>query len=141
MIASSICAGFGWRYIRRKEIPIHRRWMLTAAFFGLCFFLSYAVDTLLVGDTSFGGPAQYRAPYQIFLQIHVMLATIAGILGVITIWLAIKRRFSAHRRIAPWTIVLWFISAGTGLVVYLLLFVIFPPGPTVANLMHILTGR
>ena len=140
MIASAVTAAFGWRFIRQRRVRVHRRFMLTSSFLGAAFFVSYAVGTLLVGDTAFGGPRQYSAAYQVFLQIHVLLATAAAVLGVITLRYALKGRFPRHRRIAPWTVVFWFISAATGLAVYLLLFVVFPPGPTVGNLWHLLTS-
>lgn len=141
MIASAICASIGWYFIRRKNRAVHRRWMLSASVLGAVFFVSYALGTFLIGDTSYGGPQKYSAAYQLFLQVHVVLATVAAVLGVITLRFAFKERFSRHRRVAPWTVTLWLISAATGLVVYLLLFVVFPPGPTVGNLLHLLTAR
>ncbi|HVB11197.1 MAG TPA: DUF420 domain-containing protein [Bacillota bacterium] len=130
MLASAVAMAIGWGLIRRRNIPAHRRAMLTAAALALAFFLSYALHTLLVGDTSFGGPAGWRTPYLIFLQIHTLLATVAGVMGIITLRWALRKEFSKHRRIAPWTASLWFVAAGTGLVVFLMLYVVFPSGPT-----------
>ena len=141
MISSAVTAAIGWRYIRRKQVDIHRRWMITSASLGATFFVSYLTGTIVIGDTMYGGPARFSAPYQIFLLVHVLLATVAAVLGVITLRLALKARFGKHRKVAPWTVVLWFISAATGLVVYLLLFVVFTPGPSVGNLLHVLTGN
>ena len=141
MISSAVAAAVGWRFIRRKQVDIHRRWMLTSASLGAAFFVSYLAGTIVIGDTMYGGPSQYSTPYQVFLLVHVLLATVAAVLGVITLRLALKARFGKHRRVAPWTVVLWFISAATGLVVYLLLFVVFTPGPSVGNLLHVLTGN
>ena len=138
MIISAVIAVFGWRQIRKKNREVHRRLMMTSSLFGAGFFISYAVATFVIGDTSYGGPSSLAVPYQIFLQIHVMLATIAAVMGVVTIVLALRSRFSTHRRIGPFTVVFWLVSAATGLVVYLMLFVIFPPGPTIKNLIHVL---
>ncbi len=140
MMASALFAAVGWYQIRRKDVHRHRRMMILAASLGAAFFVSYALGTLLVGDSSFGGPKSVAMLYQVILQIHVMLATIAAVMGVITIILAARRRFRLHRKIAPWTAVFWFVSAGTGLIVYLMLFVIFPPGPTVGNVLHLITS-
>lgn len=137
MIASSLCAAIGIVYIRKRATARHRFWMLTAASLGLCFFVSYVLGSLIVGDTAFGGPPDLAVAYQIFLLIHILLAIVAGVLGVVTIRAALQGRLAFHRRIAPWTATLWFIAAATGLLVYLLLFVIFAPGPTV-NLFHAL---
>jgi putative membrane protein len=130
MLASAVALAIGWGLIRRRQIDRHRRAMLTAAALGLAFFLSYAVHTLLVGDTSFGGPSAWRTPYLVFLQIHTVLATVAGVMGVITIRWALRQEFAKHRRIAPWTASLWLVAAGSGLMVFLMLYVIFPSGPT-----------
>ncbi|MCY0901233.1 MAG: DUF420 domain-containing protein [Firmicutes bacterium] len=135
MIASSICAAIGIVYIKRKQQGRHRKWMLTAVTLGACFFVSYVLGSLIVGDTAFGGPKSLFAAYQIFLITHIFLAVVAAIMGVMTVRAALKGNFARHRKIAPWTAVLWFVAAATGLVVYLVLFVIYAPGPTV-NLFH-----
>lgn len=139
MIGSALCVALGWQAVRRRRLHRHRRLMLTASALGAAFFLSYAARTALIGDTSFGGPAAWRAPYQAFLQVHTLLATTAGVLGVLTLRRALRRRFHAHRRVAPWTAVLWLAAAATGLAVYLLLYVVFPPGGT-AGLWRALRG-
>lgn len=137
MIASSLCAAIGIGYIRKRATVLHRMWMLTAASLGVCFFVSYVLGSLIVGDTAFGGPRSLDVPYQIFLLLHIALAITAGVMGVLTIRAAVRQRFDVHRRLAPMTATLWFIAAGTGLLVYLLLFVFFSPGQTV-NLFHAL---
>lgn len=131
MIASAISAAIGWYYVRRRQLDTHRRFMLVGSGLGAAFLVTYLLKSLVAGDTTFGGPERLRLPYLIFLVFHILLATIAGIMGVATIRRALQRRFDLHRRIAPMTATLWFLAAGTGLVVYLLLYIIYPPGPTV----------
>ena len=140
MISSALCLAFGWRAIRRREVRRHRRLMIWASWLGAMFFVTYVVKTLLVGDTTFGGPAAWSAPYQVFLQTHATLATVAGVLGVITLRLGLMARFPRHRRVAPWTATLWLVAAGSGLMVFLLLYVIFPPGVT-TNVLRAITGH
>lgn len=128
-----ISAGFiavGWYFIRRGHRETHRRLMLTGATFATAFFVSYVLRTLFVGDTSFGGPSWLSLPYTIFLQAHATLATVAAVLGIITIRRALLGRFDLHKRIAPWTAVTWLVAAGSGLVVFLLLYVVYNPGAT-----------
>ncbi len=131
MLGSAVCLGIGWYQVRHHHIHAHRRWMLATTTLGAAFFVTYVLHTALVGDTSFGGPAALAAPYQVFLQTHATLATVAGILGVLTLRRALRRRFTLHRRIAPWTAVLWLIAAASGLTVFILLYLAYPPGPTV----------
>ena len=46
-----------------------------------------------------------------------------------TLWLAKHQRFDAHKQIARWTLPLWLYVSVTGVVVYLLLYQIFPQHP------------
>lgn len=130
MIVSALLIATGWIYIRRGQRETHRKLMLTGAGFATAFFISYVLRSLLVGDTVFGGPHKYSTAYTIFLQAHATLATVAAIIGIITIRRALLERFQLHRKIAPWTASAWLIAAGSGLVVFLLLYVIYQPGVT-----------
>lgn len=138
MFASASLVAVGWVQIRRGHVHTHRRLMLTAATLGAAFFVSYLFSTLTIGDTLYGGPHRYAMSYQVFLQVHVVLATAAAVLGVITLRFALRSRFGRHRRVAPWTATLWFISAASGLAVFLILFVVFKPGPHTTSLIHVL---
>lgn len=128
MLSSAASLLIGWQRIRHGQVARHRRAMLTTATLAVAFFVSYAVKSLVYGDTTFGGPAGIATAYQVFLQVHVTLATLAAILGILTLRYALRSRFDRHRRIAPWTASMWLVAAGTGLVVFLLLYVVFPPG-------------
>lgn len=130
MIVSALLILTGWIYIRRGKKDTHKKLMLTGATFATAFFVSYVLRTLLVGDTTFAGPTILKGPYQVFLQAHATLATVAAVLGIITIRRALLGRFQLHRRIAPWTASVWLVAAASGLVVFLLLYVIYSPGAT-----------
>lgn len=138
MIISAILIATGWVYIRRGKRETHRKFMLAGATFATAFFISYVLRSLLVGDTTFGGPHKYSLAYTIFLQAHATLATVAAIIGIITIRRALLERFTLHRRIAPWTASVWLIAAASGLVVFLLLYVVYRPGIT-TNLFRAVT--
>lgn len=137
MLASAGFVTAGWYQIRHGKVHRHRRFMLTGAVLGATFFISYVASSFLIGDTYFGGPAAMLAPYQVFLQVHVLLATASAVLGVLTIRYALRATFSRHKKVAPWTAASWLIAAGTGLVVFLLLFVVYPPGPSTTALWNL----
>ncbi|WP_338055198.1 DUF420 domain-containing protein [Sulfobacillus harzensis] len=133
-------AGFvtaGWYQIRHRHVRRHRRFMLTGATLGAAFFVSYVAASFLIGDTYFGGPKAMAIPYQIFLQVHVLLATAAAVLGILTIRYALRAAFRRHKKVAPWTASAWLVAAGTGLVVFLLLFVVYPQGPSTTALWNL----
>ena len=54
----------------------------------------------------------------------------AGVLGISqsTVSRAARERFDAHKAIARWTLPLWLYVSVTGVVIYLLLYQIFPQG-------------
>lgn len=140
ILLSAISMAFGWYFIRKQNIVAHRRLMLTGSAFAILFFLLYLARTVFIGDTTFGGPDRWKPAYYAFLQTHSVLATVAAILGVITLTFAFRQNFRRHRKIGPWTLVTWFITAATGTAVYLLLYVIYPSGST-TSLLHAWLGH
>jgi putative membrane protein len=140
IVLSAICIAIGWVFIRRRNVEAHRKMMVTGAILAALFFISYVTKTIVIGDTTFSGPKSVKAPYQIFLQTHSILATVGGILGLITLWAAYKANFGFHRKIGPWTAIIWFISAASGVTVFLLLYVIYPPG-TPTNIFRAWLGH
>lgn len=137
---SAIVMAFGWVAIRRGKKETHKRLMLTSVLLAACFFISYMLKTLLVGDTTFGGPKSVRLFYYTFLQTHSILATVAAIMGVITLVYAFRQAFGKHRKIGPWTAVIWFITAFTGFTVFCMLYIIYPTGEP-ATLLHAWLGH
>lgn len=127
---SGILVAFGWYCIRRRKTTTHIKLMKWAAVFATIFFVTYASRTLFIGNTLFGGPDDVRIFYQIFLIFHILLATIGGVMGLITLYYGYKGQYAKHKRIGPWTSVIWFGSAITGVTVYVLLYVIYPGGST-----------
>jgi putative membrane protein len=126
MLISGFCVAAGWGQIRKKEIESHRRLMITATIFAALFFIGYASKMLFIGDTPFSGPAQYRPAYLVFLTTHSTLASIGAILGAVSLRLAGKKRFAQHKKLGPWTAVVWFITVISGFIVFLLLYIIYP---------------
>ncbi len=138
ILLSAVLIGAGWYAIRHGAIRWHRRLMFWGSVSASLFFLSYVFKTVVIGDTSFGGPERLKGVYTTFLDIHTTMATVVAIMGIITWRRALRWRFRLHRRIAPWTAGGWMVTAATGLTVFLLLYVIFPPGHTTGNLLKLL---
>ena len=61
-------------------------------------------------------------------------------MGLITIWLGLKNRLDKHRKLGPVTSIIWFFTAITGVMVYLLLYVIYEGGHTTSVFKAILGG-
>lgn len=140
IVLSAIFVAIGWNLILRRKIEAHKKVMLAAGASALTFFIIYVSRTVFVGNTAFGGPDEYKLFYTIFLIFHITLATTGGIMGLITIWWGLKNRLDKHRKIGPFTSVVWFFTAITGVIVYLLLYVIYEGGHTTSVFKAILGG-
>ncbi|WP_040949566.1 DUF420 domain-containing protein [Gorillibacterium massiliense] len=142
IVISATLVGFGWYYIRKGKQETHQKFMVTGAVFALMFFLIYMSRTLFEGNTSFSdaAPTWIKDSYFVFLIFHITLATIAGVFGLITLFLAYRKEFGKHRKLGRWTATLWLLTAPTGVMVYLLLYVMYPGGTTKPMLDVLLGG-
>lgn len=139
MIATSATfVVIGWRLILKGEEKKHKKAMITAAYFALGFFVFYISKTVFVGNTSFGGPDSVKIYYTIFLIFHIILSTIGAVFGIVTLRLGFIDSRAKHRKIGPITSVIWLFSAITGVVVYILLYLLFPGGETTSLIKAIL---
>jgi putative membrane protein len=113
--------------------------MITAAIFALTFFIIYMSRTIFVGNVQFGGPDYIKVPYTIFLVFHIILATVGGLMGIGSLTLAFMQKFNIHRVFSRFTAVIWFLTAITGIVVYVMLFILWP-GPMDTSLLKAIMG-
>ncbi|EGL81899.1 protein of unknown function DUF420 [Caldalkalibacillus thermarum TA2.A1] len=139
IVISAILVAIGWVVIRRGDTKRHIQVMAFASIFAVIFFVIYMSRTIFIGNTAFGGPDHVAPYYHLFLLFHIVLATLAAVLGLLTLYYGFKQQYNQHKRIGPLTSVIWFLTAVTGVTVYLLLYVIYPPGET-TNLLRAIIG-
>lgn len=125
---SALLVAVGWYNVSKKQVEQHKKLMFSAGVFALLFFILYCYRTIFLGNTSFGGPEQLKIYYFIFLIFHIFLATSGGVFGVISLITGFNENLIIHRRIGPITCIAWFLSAITGVIIYLLLYILFPNG-------------
>ncbi len=124
----------GYRFIRRGNTGAHRRCMVAAfcvsVLFVVCYlaYHTYVSYVLKQGPTVFRHPAWFRPWYLAILLSHTVLAVVIVPLVLITLWRGFQGQWEKHRRIAHWTWPLWLYVSATGLLIYLLLYQIFPQG-------------
>ncbi len=125
---SGVLLVLAFRAIRARAIERHRRLMLAAAATSTVFLVSYLVYHAHVGSVRFTGQGPVRAVYFTILISHTILA--AAILPMVlrTLYLGLKRRDDAHRRLARWTFPFWLYVSVTGVVIYVMLYQLYPPG-------------
>ncbi len=125
---SAVLVVLAYRAIRRLQIERHRTLMLTAAAVSALFLVSYVTYHAQVGSVRFTAQGLPRAVYFAVLGSHTLLAVATLPLVVRTLYLGLRRRDDRHRRIARWTLPIWLYVSVTGVVVYLMLYRLYPPG-------------
>jgi putative membrane protein len=116
----------GFFLIKNGNISAHRKCMLTACVSSTLFLIGYLTYHSFFGSTSFKGQGWIRPVYFSILLTHTVLAIVIVPLVLLTLFRALRERFDAHRRIARWTLPLWLYVSVTGVIVYLLLYQIYP---------------
>jgi uncharacterized membrane protein YozB (DUF420 family) len=76
--------------------------------------------------TKFVDPAWFRPIYLAILLTHLIGAIAIVPLVLMTVSRAFKERFEAHKVIARWTLPIWLYVSITGVVIYVLLYRVFP---------------
>ena len=111
----------GFIFIRARNIAAHRASMITAFVFSTLFLVSYILHHYLHGDVRYPIHAAYRSVYLPLLASHIVLATAALPLVLITFFFSLSGRFPQHRKIARWTLPLWLYVSVTGVITYVML--------------------
>ncbi len=124
---SAVLLTGGFIAIKTGRKIAHRNCMIaafcTSAVFLGCY-LTYHITVKTV--THFVDPAWFRPYYLTLLATHTILAAAIVPMILITLHRARKEQFEAHKKIARWTWPLWMYVSVTGVVIYLLLYQIFP---------------
>ena len=129
---SAVFLSWGLYFIRRRNQIAHRNCMLaafaTSTLFLICYitYHTYVARVLHRGPTRFINPAWFRPFYLSILGTHTVLAVIIVPLAIITLTRGLRERFEAHKKISRWTWPLWMYVSITGVLIYFLLYQIFP---------------
>ena len=116
----------GFLQIRKKNLLVHRRLMLAACATSVLFLISYLTYHALAGSTRFVGTGWSRPVYFTILISHTILATAVLPLAIVTVWRGLRDQRARHRAIARWTFPVWMYVSVTGVLVYLMLYHVFP---------------
>jgi putative membrane protein len=123
---SAVFLAAGFVCIKRKNTGAHRACMITAFCTSVVFLGCYLTYHYYAGRTVFRDPPWFRPWYLLLLTTHTILAVVIVPLILVTLNRALKARYEAHRKIARWTWPLWMYVSVTGVLVYLILYKIFP---------------
>jgi protein SCO1/2 len=126
----------GYSAIRRRLVGLHIVCMVTALGLSTLFLISYGyhhavikhgLSTSFVEQTSHANPPDWVARvYYFVLWTHIPLAVLIVPLALVTATFGITGRLRRHMRLARWTLPLWLYVAITGVVVYWMLYRLYP---------------
>jgi len=133
----------GLLLIRRGRQQAHARVMIGAFFVSCLFLASYLTYHYTAGHVEFTHPGVVRYVYLTILLTHIPLAVLVPFLALATIAFGLlgtgwrgaaqlpaetRARFlTRHRRFARWTLPIWMYVSVTGVVVYVMLYHLWPP--------------
>jgi uncharacterized membrane protein YozB (DUF420 family) len=125
---SAVLLVVGYLFIRRRKVTQHKLCMLSAFVVSCIFLISYLTLRYYAGMTRFTGRGWIRPIYFAILTSHTILAATIVPLALVTLTRALRGRFDRHVRIARWTLPLWLYVSVTGVLVYWMLYHLFPQG-------------
>jgi protein SCO1/2/putative membrane protein len=133
---SGVLILLGYVAIRRRLVRLHASCMLSAIAVSAGFLASYLFYHLVVKE---GRPTRFtdQAPaapkwvaylYLGILLTHTLLAVFAAPMAIYTAYRGLRGQIASHVRVARWTLPIWLYVSMTGVVVYWMLYRLYPPG-------------
>jgi putative membrane protein len=126
---SGILIVVGFIMIRRRNVAAHRACMIGAVATSIIFLISYLIYHYHAGATRFAGTGLSRPFYFFVLTTHTVLAATIVPFVVVTLRRALKGEFARHLKVARWTFPMWVYVSVTGVIVYFMLYHIYPSRP------------
>jgi uncharacterized membrane protein YozB (DUF420 family) len=120
----------GYLAIKARQPRLHRGLMLAAFSVSVVFLASYLYFHFVVKGgqpTRFTTPGWPKAVYLAVLLSHTVLAMAVAVMAPVTLWLGFGAPGNRHVRWARWTFPIWLYVSVTGVVVYLMLYRLYPP--------------
>ena len=123
---SAVLLFTGYTFIRKRNVTAHRACQIAALVMSVLFLVSYLTYHYYHGTTRFLGTGLVRPIYFTVLTSHTILAIVIVPLVALTFYRALRGDFVRHRRIARITLPIWLYVSITGVIVYLMLYQIYP---------------
>ncbi len=123
---STVLLLVGYVAVKRRKIPVHRASMIGAFVASCVFLVGYLSRFALTGSHRFPDVGWVRTVYLAILISHMLLAIVTVPLVLRTLFLASRKRFEEHRKIARITYPIWLYVSFTGVVVYVMLYHLAP---------------
>ena len=124
---SAVLLVFAFVFVKRRQYRNHAIAMI-AAFTTSAVFLFFYVSSYLIHDERSSGlpPGPVKTAYLLMLLTHVVLAVVMLPMILTAFWRAYRRQWERHHRIASPTFWIWLYVSVTGVVIYWMLYHLFP---------------
>lgn len=119
---AAVCLLGGFVAIKKENKVLHKRFMVGALVISTAFLTSYLIYHFNYPSTPYPGTGFLKGLYFFILIPHILLAMSLVVLVPLTVVRAIKGNFEKHKKIARWTLPIWFYVSVTGVLVYLMLY-------------------
>jgi len=114
--------------IKHRRIQNHKKVMIAAFCVSIVFLTCYLIYHFNVLTVPFKNPTWFRPIYLTLLGTHVLLAITVPVFATISLRRGLRRDDAKHRKIVKYTYPIWLYVSVTGVLIYLLLYQIFPQG-------------
>ena len=123
---SAVFLLIGFYFIKRKNKNMHRVFMVSAFVTSIIFLGCYLWYHAHAGVLHFAGQGWIRPVYFTLLTSHTILAVCVPVLAIIALTHALKGNFVKHKAVARWAFPIWLYVSVTGVVVYWILYQLYP---------------
>ena len=123
---SAILLVIGYILIRQRRIQTHRKVMIAAFATSTLFLICYVIYHANIGSKPFTGQGPIRTIYFVILVTHIVLAAFVPPLALITLIRGLRARYDKHAKLARWTLPIWLYVSVTGVIVYVMLYQMYP---------------
>lgn len=123
---AGILLAIGYYYIRQGNMSAHKKLMISAFVVSAIFLVSYLIYHAQAGSTKFLGTGFIRPVYFTILISHIILAAAIVPMAIITMYRGLKARYDKHKKIARWTLPIWLYVSVTGVIIYVMLYHLYP---------------
>lgn len=124
--ATTILLIIGLFLIKKGKVTQHRIVMTTAFVLGGLFLICYVTYHISNPANKFNGEGFVRYVYFFILITHIALSLIVLPLVLRAMFFAVNGQFSRHKSIVRYAFPIWLYVSVTGVIVYLLLYHLFP---------------
>ncbi len=127
----------GYYFAKKRNFRLHPKFMATAFGLDIAFLVSYMVKSLVEGRTDFAGPEKvYKFVYLPVVAFHSLISIVVLLLAAFMVYNGLKNfdrdklamepaNRGRHRKYGKITLVTWLFSFVSGILVYLLLYVMY----------------